>query len=53
MMRIFYLLMLHWSQFDLTVARSTGRDPQHIAAISADIAKWELELFNFDWRRKP
>lgn len=53
MIRAFYRLMLAWSEFDLTVARSTGRDPQHIAAISADIAKWELELFNLDWRGKP
>ena len=52
MMRIFYRFLLHWCVFDLTVARSTGRDPKHIAAISADIARWELELFNLDWRVK-
>lgn len=52
MMRYLYLFLLRWSEFDLTVARSTGRDPKHIAAISADIARWELELFNLDWRIK-
>lgn len=51
-MRFFYRFMLAWSQFDLTVARSTGRDPSNIAAISADVARWELELFNLDWRLK-
>ena len=52
MIRAFYRLMLAWSEFDLTVARSTGRDPKNIAAISADIARWKLELFNLDWRMK-
>lgn len=51
-MRFFYAILLHWSKFDLAVARSTGRDPRNIAAISADIDRWELELFNLDWRLK-
>jgi hypothetical protein len=51
-MRLFYRILLHWAQFDLAVARSTGRSPRSIADLSADVARWELELFNLDWRLK-
>ncbi len=51
-MKIFYRFMIAWSQIDLMIARSTGRNPDNIAAISKDIQRWELELFNLEWRMK-
>ena len=48
MIRYFYLALLHWTRFDLTVARSTGRGQHFIAALLADEARWERALWNLE-----
>lgn len=47
-MKLFYRFLLHWTQFDLTVARSTGRSQQAIAALIADESRWERALWNLE-----
>ena len=47
-MKTFYTILLHWTQFDLAVARSTGRNPQHIAALIADENRWKKALWDLD-----
>jgi len=42
----FYRFLLHWTRFDLTVARSTGRGPQFIAQLIADEQRWERCLWD-------
>ena len=47
-MKLFYKFLLAWTQFDLTVARSTGRSQQAIAALLADESRWERALWNLE-----
>lgn len=47
-MKTFYTLLLHWTRFDITVARSTGRGQHFIAALLADEARWERALWNLE-----
>lgn len=47
-MKTFYTLLLYWTRFDLTVARSTGRGQHFIAALLADEARWERALWNLE-----
>jgi hypothetical protein len=45
-MKFFYRFLLHWSERDLAVARSTGRGQHFINAIIADIQRWEKALWD-------
>lgn len=47
-MKLFYTLLLHWTRFDIAVARSTGRGQHFIAALLADEARWERALWNLE-----
>lgn len=47
-MKTFYTLLLYWTRFDITVARSTGRGQHFIAALLADEARWERALWNLE-----
>ena len=47
-MKTFYTLLLYWTRFDITVARSTGRGQHFIAALLADEARWERCLWNLE-----
>ena len=47
-MKLFYKFLLAWTQFDLTVARSTGRNQQAIAALIRDEQRWESALWNLE-----
>lgn len=47
-MKLFYRFLLYWAQFDLDLARWTGRNPDNIAATASDIRRWELELFKLE-----
>jgi hypothetical protein len=51
-MRLFYAFLLHWSQFDLAVAQHTGRNPDSIAALRADVARWERALEDAEIRTR-
>jgi len=42
----FYKFLLYWTRFDLTVARSTGRRQESIAALIADEQRWEKALWD-------
>ena len=47
-MKTFYTLLLYWTRFDITVARSTGRGQHFIAALLADESRWERALWNLE-----
>ena len=43
-MRIFYLILLAWSQFDVAIGVATGRASESIDADRADVSKWQHAL---------
>lgn len=43
-MSILYRFLLVWSEFDLAIARSTGRSPEHIRQLERDCDKWGRAL---------
>lgn len=43
-MNAFYRLMHAWAEFDLAIAKSTGRSPANIEQLQKDVAKWEHAL---------
>ena len=47
-MKTFYTLLLFFTRFDLAIARSTGRNPDHIAALCADERAYEKALWDLD-----
>lgn len=44
-MRYFYKFLLAWTELDLMIARSTGRNPAHISTLIADRDRWSMHLF--------
>ena len=52
-MRAVYTLLLRLSELELAIARSTGRRPSSIAALSADCDRWERAVWDIDVRRLP
>ena len=53
-MKFFYEFLLLWSQFDLAIARATGRNPKHVAYLLSECARWEHELITMEingWRK--
>ena len=49
-MNALYTFLLAWTRIDLRIARSTGRNPAHIAQLQDDERKWELALWQTKWR---
>lgn len=49
-MTYFASMCLWFLRWDLIFARSTGRNPDHIAAISRAIDEWELILWQQQYR---
>ena len=43
-MSALYRILLAWSEFDLAIAKATGRNPKHIEQLQRDVAKWEPAL---------
>ena len=43
-MNAFYRLMHAWAEFDLAIAKSTGRNPANIEQLQRDVDKWEHAL---------
>lgn len=43
-MSILYRFLLAWSEFDLAIAKATGRDPKHVEQLQRDVEKWEHAL---------
>ena len=43
-MNLLYRVLLAWSEFDLAIAKATGRNPKHIEQLQRDVAKWEHAL---------
>jgi len=43
-MRLLYTCLLWLSDCELTIALSTGRNPDNIAKIRADVARWQDAL---------
>jgi hypothetical protein len=40
-MSALYRILLAWSEFDLAIAKATGRNPKHIEQLQRDIDRWE------------
>ena len=43
-MSALFRILLAWSEFDLAIAKATGRNPKHIEQLQKDVAKWEHAL---------
>ena len=43
-MSLLYRALLAWSDFDLAIAKATGRNPKHIEQLQRDCDKWEHAL---------
>lgn len=43
-MKLFYQILLHFTERDLIAARSTGRNPAHIAQLSKCVSDYRLKL---------
>lgn len=43
-MNLLYRVLLAWSEFDLAIAKSTGRSPANIEQLQRDVDKWEHAL---------
>lgn len=43
-MSALYRILLAWAEFDLAIAKATGRNPKHIEQLQKDVAKWEHAL---------
>lgn len=43
-MKLFYSALLYLAQFELAIARSTGRNPAGIRALQADADRWQHAL---------
>jgi len=50
--RWFILMNIWFLNYDLAIARSTGRNPDNIASISGAINEWELMLWQKEWSVK-
>ena len=40
-MSALYRILLAWAEFDLAIAKATGRNPKHIEQLQRDIDRWE------------
>ncbi len=43
-MNLLYRVLLAWSEFDLAIAKSTGRSPANIEQLQRDVSRWEHAL---------
>lgn len=49
-MRFFYSFMVWATEFELAIARSTGRNPENINKLQSELQKWQLALWEIEWR---
>ena len=49
-MKFFYSVLLWFAETELVIARSTGRNPDHIAALAADVQRWSLAMWQEEWK---
>lgn len=40
-MKLFYTILLWAAEFELAIARSTGRNPDSIYALQSDVDRWQ------------
>lgn len=50
-MRYFYQMMLYLTEFELAIAKSTGRNPENIRRLTQDRMKWLREVQLTEIRR--
>lgn len=43
-MKLFYSLLLWLAEFELAIARSTGRNPANVHALQSDVDRWQHAL---------
>lgn len=48
LLRGFYTLLLIWTQFDIQIARSTGRNPAHILRLRQDEDDYRRALLRLE-----
>ena len=48
LLRIFYSFLLVWTQFDIQIARSTGRNPAHILKLRQDEDDYRRALLRLE-----
>lgn len=47
-MKYFYQFMLLWTQFDLAIAKSTGRNPANVEQLQKEEERWSREVLLAD-----
>ena len=47
-MKYFYQFMLLWAQFDLAIAKSTGRNPANVEQLQKEEERWSREVLLAD-----
>jgi hypothetical protein len=47
-MKFFYVAMIWCLRFELTIAKSTGRNPTHVGQLAQDVTRWEG--YYHDWQ---
>ena len=47
-LRLFYSFLLAWTQFDIQIARSTGRNPAHILKLRQDEDDYRCALLRLE-----
>lgn len=48
LLHIFYTFLLIWTQFDIQIARSTGRNPSHILRLRQDEDDYRKALLRLE-----
>lgn len=48
LLRVFYTFLLTWTQFDIQIARSTGRNPTHILRLRQDEDDYRRALLRLE-----
>lgn len=51
-MTYFYRTMIWLTEFELAIARSTGRNHDNIEQLQRDLSGWELDLFKVQMESK-
>lgn len=47
-MKTFYVMLLFFAEFDLAIARSTGRNPANIGQLQDEVHKWQKCLWDLE-----
>ena len=48
LLRAFYAFLLGWTRLDIQIARSTGRNPEHVLRLRQDEDEYTRQLFRLE-----